>query len=88
MYIPHDMIPHSSSSLNFYSSYYHFILFILFNFEDGDNSKIPFFCTAGNRIVHWNGKEFIIIRRPQLSKKSFHESKKFPVLRPNHTDKT
>ena len=43
MYIPHDMFPHSSSSLNFYSSHYHFILFILFNFKDGDNSKIPFF---------------------------------------------
>ena len=42
-YIPHDMFPHSSSSLNFYSYYYHFILFILFNFKDGDNSKIPFF---------------------------------------------
>lgn len=41
--MPHDMFPHSSSSLNFYSYYYHFILFILFNFKDGDNSKIPFF---------------------------------------------
>ena len=48
--IPHDMFPHSSSSLNFYSYHYHFTLFILFNFKDGDHSKIPFFfCTASNQ---------------------------------------
>ena len=35
---------------------------------------------AGNQIVYWNGKEFIITGRLQLLKKSFHESEKFPTL--------
>ena len=80
-YIPHDMFPHSSSSLNFYFYYYHFILIILFNFKDGDHSKIPFFFLHGmqaNSLLKW--KRVYYYWKAATFKEIFPREEKIPCL--------